>query len=115
MKNMKKFGLILFSVLAIFILVGCKKDEPVSNPDPVPTPSANEVKITFDSAGGSEVSEMIVKKGSTATLPTPTKDGYRFIGWFTEDMERISKSYEFNENLLLKAQWIAVSDGPSGE
>ena len=39
--------------------------------------------VTFDSALGSAVSPVTVSSGSALTLPTPTRTGYGFAGWYT--------------------------------
>lgn len=42
-------------------------------------------QITFDSTGGSAVANKTVTYDKTfGTLPTPTRDGYTFEGWYTE-------------------------------
>lgn len=105
MKNAKIFITIIISVLAIFLLAGCKKDPEETKPI---EPSVNEVKIVFDSDGGSKVDDMIVTKNTSVTLPTPTKDGYEFVGWFDEDSKRISASHVFTKDLNLKASWNKV-------
>ena len=44
------------------------------------------VEYTFATLGGEAISNVTVKEGETYELPTPTRDGYRFMGWFaTED------------------------------
>jgi uncharacterized repeat protein (TIGR02543 family) len=46
----------------------------------------NKVYITFDEQGGSAVSNKYVYFGGSrtyGTLPTPTRSGYTFDGWFT--------------------------------
>lgn len=45
-----------------------------------------KVYVTFDETGGSAVSDKYVYYGSSrtyGTLPTPTRSGYTFNGWFT--------------------------------
>lgn len=45
-----------------------------------------KVYVTFDEQGGSAVSDKYVYYGSSrtyGTLPTPTRSGYTFNGWFT--------------------------------
>ena len=43
--------------------------------------------VTFDSNGGSEVPSQKVEAGGTVTMPdAPTKDGYVFAGWFTDNV-----------------------------
>ncbi|MCD7819277.1 MAG: InlB B-repeat-containing protein [Lachnospiraceae bacterium] len=42
--------------------------------------------VTFDSQGGSSVDSQTVDSGHTANEPTaPTKDGYEFQGWYTDE------------------------------
>ncbi len=59
--------------------------------------TANTITITFDPNGGTVVDkegnptqnaiEMDLIFGTTPTLPTPTKSGYTFMGWFEEGAE----------------------------
>ena len=45
----------------------------------------NQYTITFDTAGGSEISPITLDYGETITAPaSPEKDGYNFIGWTPE-------------------------------
>ena len=43
--------------------------------------------VTFDTDGGSDIDSQVINLGSKATKPStkPTKDGYRFRGWYTDD------------------------------
>lgn len=65
-------------------------------------------RVTFDSNGGSLVSEQIIKKGEKAIKPTdPTKADNEFVEW------RLNGSaYDFNsivtENITLKAEWFEI-------
>ena len=46
--------------------------------------SANKYTVSFDSQGGSSCSAITPTYGSTyGTLPTPTRAGYTFNGWYT--------------------------------
>lgn len=57
--------------------------------------------ISFDTDGGSEVTEIKGYYGDAVTEPAaPTKEGYTFIGWDKEFPETMPA-----ENLTLKAQW----------
>lgn len=42
-----------------------------------------KVEYTFDVAGGNAISAESVKQGETYELPTAKRDGYRFMGWYT--------------------------------
>ena len=49
----------------------------------------NAVSVVFDGNGGSTPAQTIVASGSTyydehGSLPTPTREGYDFLGWFTQ-------------------------------
>ena len=70
-----------------------------------------KVTVTFNSNGGSEVVSQTVDKGAKVTAPgNPTKDGYTFGGWFTD--EALTAPYNFEsavtDNLTLYAKWDEV-------
>lgn len=68
------------------------------------------VKVTFDSAGGSEVAEHEVVKSRPTTAPLePTRDGYIFDGWYL-DGEKFDFETPIDEDITLVAGWKA-SDG----
>jgi len=73
--------------------------------------SGTTVTVTFNANGGdTTTSSMTVTTGSTyGTLPTPTKSGYTFIGWYTEasgGTEVTSSTIvTATENHTLYAQW----------
>jgi len=65
-------------------------------------------KVRFDSNGGTAVQAQTVKEGEKATKPTdPTKDGFIFINWTTD--EDGTEEYDFesavNADITLYAQW----------
>ena len=45
--------------------------------------------------------------GTLGTLPSPTRDGFNFLGWFTEKTGGtiVTESTEVTENTLIYAQW----------
>lgn len=64
--------------------------------------------VTFDSNGGSQIESQTVIKGETVTKPNdPTKDGYTFDGWYTD--ETLENAYDFSEavtgDITLYAKW----------
>ena len=66
--------------------------------------------VSFNSNGGSSVSSISVKYGDTyGTLPTPKKDYYKFVGWYTSPSggTKVSSGDTFNSasNITLYAQW----------
>lgn len=64
--------------------------------------------VKFNSDGGTTLPNQMVKKGETVVKPKdPTKEGYKFIGWFSNDLE-----YNFDliveKNLELIAKWSKI-------
>jgi uncharacterized repeat protein (TIGR02543 family) len=44
------------------------------------------LSVTFDSKGGTDVSGITQEYGELLEIPTPpTREGYRFTGWFTDE------------------------------
>lgn len=69
--------------------------------------------ITFNSNGGSLVNSVEIEEGSKLSKPQdPIKDGYIFIGWFTDN--EFNNTYDFSEdvisNLTLYAKWEEITD-----
>lgn len=88
----KKFALVIaiVMVLSIFtaVLVAC-----------------NNLTITFDSNGGSEIESA---KETVKTEPKPSKEGHTFVGWYeTEDFssEKVVFPYTTTKNVTLYAKW----------
>ena len=48
----------------------------------------------------------------TQPLPTVTRKGYTFDGWYTEDVVKVSNDTLFYASVTLKAQWTKLSDTP---
>ena len=67
--------------------------------------------VTFDTDGGSSVSDIIVNQGeSIETLPTTTKDDYIFDGWYENltDTNPVSEPYTPSGDIELKAKWTKI-------
>ena len=69
--------------------------------------------VTFDTAGGSAVASAKVDYSAKAVRPDdPTREGYRFVGWYVGD-----RAYDFDdivtEDVTLTAVWEKVA-GDSG-
>ncbi len=59
--------------------------------------------IHFDTKGGSEIEDLVIKKGSLAKMSKePTREGYQFIGWFKDGEE-----FLFNEPIYDDVTLIA--------
>lgn len=73
--------------------------------------SPTKYKVTFDTNGGRMSNyEMLVQNGNKYnTLPTPTKEGYTFIGWYFEKTftNKVDENVTINQNsdIILFAKW----------
>ena len=67
--------------------------------------------MSFDSNGGTAVdTQKNVQYGTTATKPeNPTREGYRFLGWFTKDGKAFDFSTPITKSMTLTAKWEIVN------
>ena len=70
--------------------------------------TAKDYTVTYESNGGRTVPSQTVKYNETANKPAdPTKRGYTFAGWYTE--EKLTNKYDFaapvTGNITLYAKW----------
>ena len=64
--------------------------------------------ITLDADGGSsDTTSISVVYGASFRLPTPTKTGYNFLGWYNGDSQVTSGYWTTDSNVTLKAKWEA--------
>ena len=75
-----------------------------------PTPTA--YTVTFDANGGtvSPASRSVTRGSAIGALPTPTRSGYDFQGWYSGST-LVTSSTVVNGNLTLTAQWSLRSSG----
>ena len=78
MKKFRVFLLLLAVVLTLGLMAACK-DTPK---DPT---SGGQVKLTLVANDGSEAEVKSVEKEQSYTLPTPTRSGYAFSGWYLNE------------------------------
>lgn len=71
-------------------------------------------EVTLDLDGGNGNDKEYILRGQKLTLPTPTKDGYTFDGWFNGENE-----YDFSlpviSTLSLTAHWVKNPTPPTTE
>jgi uncharacterized repeat protein (TIGR02543 family) len=75
--------------------------------------SANTVfSVTYQEHGGTTVPDATFVSGGTVTLPAnPTRAGYTFDGWFTEETDGTKYNSTFSptdENVVVHAQWTQI-------
>lgn len=72
------------------------------------------VKVTFDTAGGSEIEAIELKKGGTISEPVePTRTSYEFAGWKLNG-EDFDFSQPIEEDVTLVAEWTPIAGGNGG-
>ena len=77
----------------------------------------DQVIVTYESNGGSAVPSVTVDKGESITEPTaPTKSGYKFAGWFTDEALRIPYTFgdPVNNSMSLYAKWTKTGGEGGG-
>lgn len=63
--------------------------------------------ISFNLNGGKcETEELTIKRKESVDLPTPTKEGYDFLGWYYGDT-KITDTSSIRDNVTLIAKWKA--------
>lgn len=61
--------------------------------------------MKFDSNGGSTVNDILVENGVIKELPTPVKDGYKFVGWFNKNNEEVTVGSAITSDETVTAKW----------
>ena len=97
-----------------YTFIGWDKEIPTTMPAENMTVTAqweiNRYTITFDTAGGSEITPITQDYGTVITAPeAPEREGYTFIGWDKAIPETMPA-----ENITLKARW-KDTEKPTGE
>ena len=89
-------SLVLLLIISFFIGCGGRTQT---------TTSQELVYLSFDSQGGEETTDIAVVSGQTTSLPTVSKLGYTFKGWFTESQIEVDNNSIITTNLNLYAKW----------
>ena len=77
-------------------------------------PEPEEFTITFDAAGGTTPASQTTVDGKLTSLPTSTRDGYDFLGWYTAGGDRVTTDTVFTADTTLYARW-AEQAGPGDD
>ncbi|HOI46410.1 MAG TPA: ABC transporter substrate-binding protein [Bacilli bacterium] len=78
-----------------------------------PNPSILTYQVNFITNGGSLISPIVINKDDLLEIPpTPTKDGFYFVGWYTDS--GFDNVYDFSSpvssNFTLFAKWNETSN-----
>ena len=71
----------------------------------------DEFRITFDTRGGTPAEHILVMKGGSVGLDGRTeREGYRFMGWYTEPeyTNKVSNLYTPTRSIKLYARWEII-------
>lgn len=102
-------GVVIVGLLVAFLVINNNKKVP-EVPAPVPKEEVKEkVTIKFDSQGGEKVEDLVIDKGAQVLLPSTTRDGYLFDGWYLNN-EKILSTHIYNENITVVAKWEKIKE-----
>ncbi len=79
--------------------------------------TAQEYTVTFNANGGSvSTTSTTTKDGKLESLPTPTRGGYDFLGWYTQKDggEKVITDTVFTKNSTIYAHWQKESSSGGG-
>ena len=79
--------------------------------------AAQEYTVTFNANGGSvSTTSTTTKDGKLESLPTPTRGGYDFLGWYTEKDggDKVTTDTVFTKNSTIYAHWQKESSSGGG-
>ena len=72
--------------------------------------SANTYSINYNPNGGNiSYNSQSIEFGSSFVNPTPSKNGYDFIGWYNNNSLVESGIYNFTNNITLDARWELIT------
>lgn len=77
---------------------------------------AESWRVAFDAQGGSYVAPRYVAKNKMLSEPTaPTRDGYKFLGWYTAEGEKWDFAKDVvTADMTLYAKWTKKAVNPGG-
>lgn len=115
-QNKRIFTSILCVALLLFTLLCITSCDISTIKDYLGFSKAEEVyTVTFDSDGGTVIDPVKVKRGDKVDEPcSPTKEGYKFLGWYVGDEEWLFIGFSVTEDITLIAKWERIPDIDDG-
>lgn len=108
MRYIKYFSLILTIVIAMLVScvtnVGGNQNKDTDNKS-----TDKSYTVTFEANGGEKLASQTIQKNGELSEPTePTKEGYKFDGWFlnAELTTEVSFPIIINKDTILYAKWL---------
>jgi len=106
---MRMFKILLSALFCLIFIAGCSSDSDSFKPIPEP-PRTPSFMVVFDSHGGSWQNSVMREENSVITLPTPTRSGFTFSGWFSAATGGTKfgdggSPYTVTRDVIMHAQW----------
>lgn len=107
MKHKTKFLCLLLTFVIIFA-VGC---DSCSKHNPTES-TANSFTITFDTVGGNDIPSKTLEANSKIELPTPKREGYDFVGWYSDSeyKEEFKAELMPEKDVTVYAKWAKKAE-----
>lgn len=109
---MKKKALGLLGIaIAALALGGCASEGETPTTNTSTSKRAQTYTVGFE-VDGERIATLRVKEGEliTDTIPTPSKEGYRFLGWYLDDTLVDFSTYVVNGDVIFTAKFEEVQD-----
>ncbi len=103
--------LMISSIVFLLIKINVIKTNKDDNDDigEIGTLASNKINVILDANGGMVSKKSLsIKKGTKiGSLPTPTRSGYTFTGWYSKKSggSVVNSSTKFNKNTTIYAHW----------
>lgn len=102
--------LLLIAINAIVAIILIKNDKNKNNNTTTTTTTVTTTektlfKVTFNSNGGDTIESIEVKKDEKVTLPTPKKEGAKFLYWSDDEDTQYNQTTTFDKDTNLTANW----------
>ena len=98
---MKKYLKLLLLFFLALVIIGCNKEE---NDNSYTIKFSTDCELTYE--------DVVIEKQQTIDLPTPTKKGFKFIGWYPSEKfvkgTEVTKDTVIGKNITLYAKWESI-------